>query len=251
MAPLRHHIAQEAIFQTLDGTTRLFTMPYSLAKSASESPYTFWQLSMPMPEAQAVALKKDRTALRAFIEHRCAGWHAPIPDMLASTVDALITATPIYDREVDLFAPGSLYTHPHPHMTFIGDAIHPMSPFKGQGANQALLDAVELCEVVVSHLRTPQLGPHLRAFERDMHTRSIKIVLSSRRTAVRLHCDDAEQAANSKVRGLTTRTLELFEERACGAWDKDLRDKVREVFDTVQREGGDQQGRAKVQRKSA
>jgi salicylate hydroxylase len=79
------------VFQTADGTTRLYAMPYS------ETEY-MWQLSFPMKqEADAVALTQESRWLEVAME-KCAQWHTPIPQLLRATPVALITGYPVYDR---------------------------------------------------------------------------------------------------------------------------------------------------------
>merc|ERR1712066_297193 len=57
-------------------------------------------------------------------------------------------------------------------VTLIGDAAHPMTPFKAQGANQALSDAVLLAECLAESVmsRGPERGfdEALPLFERKM-----------------------------------------------------------------------------------
>jgi len=173
------------VFQTANGTERIYMMPY-----AADS--VMWQLSFPMPEKEARALSALGTqALKA--EARCrTQWHTPIPEIVAATQEAQVSGYPVYDRallKAELLEPGS-------QVTLIGDAAHPMSPFKGQGANQALLDALALARGITtgcspsSEWRNAGLRKSvLTEFESEMLERSATKVKGSAEAAEFLHTE--------------------------------------------------------------
>lgn len=173
------------VFQTANGHERIYMMPYD-----SES--IMWQLSFPLSEKKAKELNmKGTKALKEEASKRTQ-WHKPIPQIIAATQETEISGYPVYDRELlnpELLKKGT-------KITLIGDAAHPMSPFKGQGANQALLDALALARRITKEC-TPlskwkEVGIRktvLTAFEAEMIKRSTAKVKSSAEAAQLLHSE--------------------------------------------------------------
>ena len=65
-------------------------------------------------------------------------------------------------------------------VTLLGDAAHPVLPHTGQGAAQALVDAVALGRAVSMHA---DVQDALRAYERDRREKTAALVAQGRRTA--------------------------------------------------------------------
>ena len=173
------------VFQTANGHERIYMMPYA-------SDAVMWQLSFPMPEAEAKALSvQGPEALKAEACRRTQ-WHDPVPQIVAATRATEISGYPVYDRE--LLQPAWLQNAGP--VTLIGDAAHPMSPFKGQGANQAVLDALALARGISkngkpsSHWRKAGIRESvLKTFESEMLARSAVKVKDSAEAAAFLHSE--------------------------------------------------------------
>lgn len=173
------------VFQTANGNERSYIMPYTADS-------VMWQLSFPMTEKEAKELSAQGPQALKEEARRRTHWHAPIPQIIAATLEAQISGYPVYDRE--LLKPELL--EKAGQITLIGDAAHPMSPFKGQGANQALLDALSLARGIakgckpLSQWRKEGIRQSvLTEFESEMLKRSAVKVKDSAEAAQFLHSE--------------------------------------------------------------
>jgi 2-polyprenyl-6-methoxyphenol hydroxylase-like FAD-dependent oxidoreductase len=180
------------VFQTANGKERIYMMPY-------DSNSIMWQLSFPMSENEAKELSAKGQKFLKEEAYKRTQWHNPIPQILAATLETQISGYPVYDRELltaELLSKGK-------NVTLIGDAAHPMSPFKGQGANQALLDALKLAREITKKCKpssnwreTGIRKSVLTDFEAEMLARSATKVKDSAEAAKFLHSEMALHEGN-------------------------------------------------------
>jgi len=102
----------------------------------------------------------DPRAARASLIAQLDGWAPQLLAFIHAAAD-ITTARPIH-----AFEPPLRWQH-RPGVTLLGDAAHVMSPFAGEGVNNAMLDALHLARAIVSD----DWRAGIRAYEAEMFER--------------------------------------------------------------------------------
>lgn len=259
-----HPLLDERGFYTLDGEHRLFTMPFEGCRISdlekmniplnndnrgictSQSPKKttrryMWQLSYKLSSLEE-AMDLSRRGSKALMEEvlrRTIGWHEPVQDMISSTPLETIWGTPLMDRQPnaiydklmkDIYKPGNQKTL---RTVVLGDSIHAMSPFKGQGCNQALMDG----PLLSSWLEKSTIDAAIKGYLREMTQRTNKKVVASREAADFLHSRNIllnEESFAGVKKDSVAFLLSTLEERNIGAHlGVNLDEKVSQVIEEL------------------
>ena len=128
----------------------------------------YWFACINSPEANNPAFRAYRVA---DLQRHFAGFHAPIPQVLAATTDADLLWGDLYD-----LAP--LASLAFGRVLLLGDAGHATTPNLGQGAGMAVEDAAILARCL--RAAPADLPTAFRAFDRQRRPRTRRIVVQSR-----------------------------------------------------------------------
>jgi 2-polyprenyl-6-methoxyphenol hydroxylase-like FAD-dependent oxidoreductase len=132
----------------------------------------YWFATKNAPEGEKDGPPGSPAAPKATLLRLFRDWHSPIGGLVEATDEHTILRTDIYDREPlgESWGEGPV--------TLVGDAAHPMTPNLGQGACQAIEDAVVLARCFREGGATAGV---LRRYERLRSDRVASVVRRSRR----------------------------------------------------------------------
>jgi 2-polyprenyl-6-methoxyphenol hydroxylase-like FAD-dependent oxidoreductase len=114
------------------------------------------------------------------VQERFARWAEPVPALIAATEPAAILRNDMYDRpQSRRWSRG--------RVTLAGDAAHPMTPNQGQGACQALEDAVALGQCLEG---SPDPAKAFEQYEKRRIRRANRAVAMSRQASRGVHIEN-------------------------------------------------------------
>src|SRR5437588_2256134 len=109
---------------------------------------------------------KTRQALLQLFQ----GWHEPVEALIAAASENSILRNDIYDID-------PLASYVQGRVSLLGDAAHPMTPNLGQGACQAIEDAVVLAACLAT---ANDIKDALQEYDNRRVRRTARVVLQSR-----------------------------------------------------------------------
>ena len=135
----------------------------------------YWFATANAPEGAKDGQPGSPAGPKATLLRLFGSWHRPIRELIEATDEGAILRTDIYDREPvgERWGEG--------RVTLLGDAAHPMTPNLGQGACQAIEDAVVLARCLREGDAT---ADSLRRYERLRSDRVAMVVRRSRRVGM-------------------------------------------------------------------
>ena len=148
----------------------------------------YWFATADAPEHQ-----RAPTGEQAELLARFPGWHPPIPELIAATPPDAILRHDLYELR-----PG-LPTYVRGRVVLLGDAAHAMTPDLGQGAGQALEDAVVLGAALAA---TGEVAAALARYDAERRPRTQAVARLSRRTG---RLAQASGPLTSRLRDLAVR----------------------------------------------
>ena len=148
----------------------------------------YWFAAADAPEHQ-----RAPTGERAELLARFAGWHPPISELIAATPPAAVLRHDLYELRPNL------PTYARGRVVLLGDAAHAMTPDLGQGAGQALEDAVVLGAALAA---TGEVAAALARYDTERRPRTQAVARLSRRIG---RLAQASGPLTSRLRDLAVR----------------------------------------------
>jgi 2-polyprenyl-6-methoxyphenol hydroxylase-like FAD-dependent oxidoreductase len=153
-----HRLFGEAASETWGRGARFGLVPMSEGR-------VYWFATRNAPEGERDAADGRKQELMYLFR----GWHDPIEAIIEATDESAILRNDIYDREpIPRWGEG--------RVTLLGDAAHPMTPNLGQGACQAIEDAVAIAQCIEDSL---DVESALEAYQKRRVERTTAIVRQS------------------------------------------------------------------------